>query len=119
MAEFRARIGRIKMKNGGAEVRILPATSPNPDGEDWRGKIIENARYIAEQATNDAPLVGYFILGMFGDGCTSTGFRFDPSFCNIIPRALMPSWIAEIARRDIVTSAEACDVVNRANGYND
>jgi hypothetical protein len=35
-SEFGARIGRIRMKNGGADVRVLDRQPINLDGDDWR-----------------------------------------------------------------------------------
>jgi hypothetical protein len=63
------------------------------------------------------------MLGLFSDGKTSCGFRYDPEQPALIPRALLPSYVAEVIRRDILTAAEAedvaCHVVNRANGFED
>jgi hypothetical protein len=82
-SDFRARIGRIRMKNGGADVRVLNREPINPDGENWRGKIIENAKGVADQATAEAPLVGYLVVGIYSDGCSSIGYRYDPETCPI------------------------------------
>lgn len=109
MSEFRAKIGRIRMKNGGADVRVLDRETPNLGEENWRGSIIANARTVAEQATEKAPLVGYVVIGMYGDGCSSVGYRYDPERCPV-PRALLPSWLAEIVRRDLLMGVEARDV---------
>jgi hypothetical protein len=111
MSEFKARIGCVRMKNGGADVRILNREPINPEGEDWRGKIVANARAVGEQATADAPLVGYVVIGLYADGCSSVGYRHDPDRCPI-PRSLLPSWIAEIIRRDMIVALEARDVFN-------
>jgi hypothetical protein len=110
-SEFGARIGRIRMKNGGADVRVLDRQPINLDGDDWRGTIVRAARQIAALGTDDQQLVGYFIAGVFSDGTTSTGFRYDPVKC-VIPRALFPAWVAEIIRRDLITETEARDVFN-------
>lgn len=48
MSEFRARIGRVRMKNGGADVVVFDRKPVNLDGEDYRGTIVANARRIAE-----------------------------------------------------------------------
>jgi hypothetical protein len=99
------------MKNGGADVRVFNREPINPEGENWRGKLVEHARGIAEAATEDDPLVGFFIIGMFGKGTTATGFRYDPQL-SPIPRAMMPAYIAEIVRRDVLMAGEARDVFN-------
>ena len=110
MSEFRARIGRIRMKSGGAEVRVLHQNSANGD-EDWRGSIVKNARSIGEQATVESPLVGYVLVGLYGDGAASVGFRYDLKNCPV-PRAVFPERVAEIIRRDMLTAPEARDVFN-------
>lgn len=109
--EFRARIGRIRMKSGGADVRVLHRAETNFDGDDWRGRIVAHAKSVAGQATDEAPLVGFLIVGMFQDGGCSTGFRWDNVRCPV-PRALVPAWVAEVARRDIITEPEAQNVFN-------
>lgn len=107
MTEFRARIGRIRMKNGGAVVRVLDRKPINPNGEDWRGRLTLAARKIADQGTEAAPLAGYFVMGVFADGATSTGFRYDPDQLSAIPRTLWPAFAAEIIRRDLIVENEA------------
>lgn len=116
MSVFAARIGRVRMKNGGADVRVLNRVPVNANGEDWRGQIIANARAAAEYATDANPLSGYIVIALFGSGSTSVSYRYDPALCPI-PRSLFPAWVAEIIRRDLITEPEACHVVNRANGY--
>jgi hypothetical protein len=112
MADFAARIGRVRMKNGGADVRVLES-KPGLDGaEDWRGAIVRNARAIAEMATDDAPLSGYVVVGLYGDGCTSVAFRYDLESGGIIPRALLPAYVAEVIRRDLISAEESRDVFN-------
>jgi len=112
VSEFRARIGRIRMKNGGAEVRVL-TSKPGPDGaDDWRGAIVRNARAVAEMGTNDNPLAGYVLVGIFEDGGTSVGWRYNFEARNAIPRMLLPSWLAEIVRRDLISGNEARGVFN-------
>lgn len=111
MTEFRAHIGRIRMKNGGADVRVLNRDPVNPDGENWRGKIIENARVIAAFDEPGSELVGYLMIGIFTDGKTSLGFRHDKERCPI-PLSLMPSWVAELVRRDMIVEREARDTFN-------
>ena len=106
MNEFTARISRVRMKNGGADVRVIDRQPINEDGEDWRGSIVSNARNIAKLATDDAPLVGYLVVGFYADGGSSSGFRIDSDLCPL-PSVLFPAWAAEIVRRDIVTAGEA------------
>lgn len=109
MADFAARIGRIRMKNGGADVRVLQSALGIDGADDWRGAIVRNARGVAEMGTKDAPLVGYILLGMFSDGGVSFGYRYDPEAMPI-PRALLPAWVAEVTRREMVTATEVREV---------
>lgn len=106
MSEFRARIGRVRMKNGGADVRVLNREPINADGEDWRGKIVSNARGVADQATDKAPLVGFVVLGFFADGGYSLGYRYDYENCPV-PRTLIPAWVEDVLRRDMIMKIEA------------
>lgn len=114
-----ARIGKIRMKAGGAEVRLIRQETQDADGsENWRGRILSSARAMADFSEPDRELVGYFVMGMFSDGSVSTGWRYDPAR-SPLPRALMPAYVAEVVRQDMITEPEACDAVNRANGFPD
>lgn len=97
-----ARIGRIRLKNGGAEVRVLDRRLDPGHGENWRGKIINAARIIAEHGTHGSDLVGYVIVGLFDDGAHSIGFRWDPDRVPV-PRRLMPAYIEELVRENLIT----------------
>jgi hypothetical protein len=67
-------------------------------------------------------LVGFCVIGLFSDGAASVGLRWDKKR-SPIPTALMPQYIAEVIRRDLITAPEAeeqaCHVVNRSNGWED
>lgn len=99
MTEFRARIRSVRMKGGGASVRILP-TPEQHDGENWNGKLIENAKHIAGY---EGEMDGYLVLGLFADGTRSMGFRLPRR----IPRELWPAYVAEVLRTDLITEWEA------------
>lgn len=109
VSEFRARIARVRMKSGGADIRVLDRKPVNLGGEDWRGDIMSSARNVAEFATDENPLAGFVVLGIFKDGCSSLGWRYDPGTARI-PRLLLPYWVSEMIRRDILTAGEAKDV---------
>lgn len=111
-----ARIGKIKLKAGGAEVRVLHRDSPNLNGENWQGEVVKSARAVAGFDEPGSELVGFVVLGLYSDGRTSIGWRYDGNR-SPIPRAMLPAYVAEVIRRDIITQTEACDVVNRANGF--
>lgn len=117
-----ARIGKIKLKSGGAEIRVLHRDAQNLEGENWRGDLIRHARTISEHDDDKSALVGFVIVGLFDDGATSVGYRWDKERVPV-PRTLMPAYVAEVIRRDLITECEAeriaCNVVNRANGFRD
>lgn len=108
------RIGRIKMK-GGADLHILN-TPTGPHGENWAGKLITNAKKVAEYEAPGCDLVGYLVFGLFSDGSHSSGFRWDANR-SPIPRRMMPAFIAEIVREELVTEElaqqAAADVFNQ------
>lgn len=91
-----ARIGRIRMKNGGADVRILRQVV-NADGENLRGKMVSNARAIA---ADPADMAGYFVIGLFANGEYSIGFRLRKD--HFIGATLLPSYVAEVLRREVL-----------------
>ena len=106
MTEFRIRPRRVRMKSGGADVRVLHTPMPNEidgESENWAGKMIENAKAIAGFATSGDALDGYVIIGLWESGKRSLSYRMSSKF----PREMMPSYIAEMIRSDMVTAHEA------------
>jgi hypothetical protein len=98
-----AKIGRVRLKNG-AELHVLERKSPNLGGENWCGKIVDHARTIAGYDQDGSRLVGYFIMGLFSDGFHSSAYRYDPAQ-SPIPRRLLPAYVAETIREDMITDA--------------
>lgn len=112
-----ARIGRVRMKSGGAEVRVLHNSRKDGGGqENWCGEVVKSARIVADFSEPGSELIGFVVLGLYSDGNHSLGFRFDPKR-SPIPGVLMPSYVGELIRRDMITRKVACDVVNRSNGW--
>lgn len=109
MSEFRARISRVRLKDG-ADVHVLRNRVADEGGEDWRGAIIRNARRIADTATDQDPLAGYVVLGLFESGSASIGFRYNFESHQAMPRMMIPTWVAEILRRDLIANEEAREV---------
>ena len=72
--------------------------------ENLRGNIIEHARMIAKM---DGELDGFVVIGFFSDGGRSCGYRISER----IPGELLPSYVAEILRRDAITEDEARSVL--------
>lgn len=106
-----ARIGKIVLKASGTEVRVLHRQNPNR-GENWQGAIIEHARMIAEHDAPAKRMVGFLVLGLFSDGTISKGWRYDHSSPGVVPRAMLPAYVAELVRRDLITGPEAEDAAN-------
>lgn len=105
MTEFRARISRVRTK-AGAHLSFLPTplTWGDPaEPENWRGKLVHHAKTIADNDETGSKLDGFAVIGFFSDGSTSIGFRMPER----IPRCLMPAYVAEILRRDVITDHEA------------
>lgn len=89
-----ARIGKVRLKASGTEVRVLHQVLPN-DGENWQGKLIEHARLIAGSGQD---LNGFVVIGFFGDGSYNFGYRMDQD--HVIGPTLLPAYVAEIIRRE-------------------
>lgn len=110
-----ARIGRIRMKAGGAEVRVFKQETPNPAGENYAGLIVKHAREVAGYHGAEAQLVGYFVIGLFSNGRASTAWRLDPDK-SPVPRKLFPAYVTELMRESMITQPaannEAVDVFN-------
>lgn len=99
------RIGKVRMKASGFEFRVIDG--PKDPESDMGATMIRHARDISQWSD----LVGSIVIGVHGDGKTSVGFRWDDEGCPI-PRSLVPSWLAEIARRELITDIEAESVFN-------
>lgn len=100
-----ARIGKVRMKEGGTEVRVLQSQRTDPGDENYLGEVVKSARKIAEFSEPGSELCGFVVLGLYTDGAHSLGYRYDEVRC-AIPAALLPSLVAELIRRDIVTKGQ-------------
>jgi hypothetical protein len=109
-----ARIGKITMKNGGAEIRLIRQERKDEGGaENWQGRIVTCARNIADYSEPGSELCGFVVLGLYSDGANAIGWRYDGKR-SPIPRALLPAYVAEVIRTDLVTQVEAVEVFNRS-----
>lgn len=100
------RISRVRLKAGGADVRVLRGS----DYGEMARKCIDYSRTIVEQKRRD--LVGFIVIGWASDGSYSMGCHLAQDSPCTIPRALLPSWVSEVIRRDIVTRQEVRDVLS-------
>lgn len=111
MTEFRIRLRSVRPKNGGAGVRVLHNEHPNYSedvAENWRGTMIEQARFIAESGEG-VDIDGFLVIALWADGQRSVGFRMPDR----IPRELFPAYIAEMLRTDAITEKEAERTIDR------
>jgi hypothetical protein len=115
MTEFRARIGRVRMKNGGADVHVLARANSDPDR---RGEIVKHARMVAGHSQPDDPLVGHIVIGFFKSGKSSVGCHYDQNTCPV-PRVLLPAWTEELVRRDLVTDPECREIFDQKFEWRD
>lgn len=102
---FAGRIRRVRMKDG-ADIHVLHNPMPNDlDGnpENWRGKLRSHAAVISDQGTEIGPLDGYIVIGLFADGGSSVAFRLPER----LPACLVPGYVSEIMRRDVIVDREA------------
>lgn len=106
------RLRSVRMKDGGATISVLHTARNDGDPdqpENWRGVILSQAKRIADYDEPDSHLDGFIVIGMFSDGTTSIGCRLPER----IPRALIPAYVNEILRRDVITEREAARVFDR------
>lgn len=100
------RISRVRMKNGGADVRVLHSPVSPIDDENWGGKMVEHARNLASQGE----VLGYVVAAVYADGNHSFGSRIDHDRC-AIPRTAWPALMADITRRYLVSAQAAREVI--------
>ncbi len=63
---------------------------------------MRSARKVAEFSEPNAELCGYVVIGLYTDGMHSLGYRMDETRSHI-PSVLLPEYVAELIRRDVVT----------------
>lgn len=106
-----ARIGRVRMKNGGADLHVLhTAKHPDLDEADWRSMLVRHAVSIASDTT---PIAGYFIMAVFEDGTYNSASRVDFER-SPIPLTLWPAYIEEVARTKLVSEKTVHDVLKES-----
>jgi hypothetical protein len=72
--------------------------------------LIQHAHIISNLLEGD--VAAFFIVGIRSDGSHSTGWRLDPDN-PFMGSTLFGTFVAEIARREIITQSEVVDVLNR------
>jgi hypothetical protein len=98
MTEFRARIGKVRMK-AGAQVSVIEGGRKSPEGA-CEGDLMREAREAAEHGEMEA-----FLLVTIHDGSARFSHRIERG-CSF-PRSLMPAYVAELIRRYALTEHDA------------
>lgn len=105
-----ARIGRIRLKDGGAEVRLIASQSEKEWRDNAAAGLAAFARRVVEFVPENGQITGFIGLGWYEDGSTIAHFHWgDNAPCN---RAFLPEFVAECVRRDVITESEARMVFN-------
>jgi hypothetical protein len=92
------RIKRVRLKSGGV---IVPLHADEKDSA--KARMIRHAREIAG-SFKDGEMVGHITLGWTKDGAYNLGY-FNDGSC-LIGKSLLPSWVADILRRDMITTGQ-------------
>jgi hypothetical protein len=92
------------MKNGGAEVRVIEGFR-TPDQED---EMVEATLFRTARELTEGPIAAFMIVAFAPDGRTSFNWRWTEG--SPVARTMMPPYIAELARRYILTRDDAREV---------
>jgi hypothetical protein len=104
MNEFRARIGRIRMKNGGADVRVIEGCALPRDEDEGVAATLHRTTL---ELTQEADLAAFVIVGWTAQGSVSFNWRYTDQ-CPMA-RTLIPPYVAELTRRYVVSREEASE----------
>lgn len=80
----------------------------NDKPENWNGKIVENAKEIANDADE---IVGYAIVAVYHTGQYNCATRVDFDRCPI-PLTLWPAYVEEVVRKELLTPAAVRGVLD-------
>ena len=110
-----ARIRSITFKDGRAPIRVLstrmrPGLNDRP--ENWNGKIVENAKGIADDHDE---IVGYAIVAVYATGAYNCATRVDFDRCRV-PLTLWPAYVEEVVRKELVTPTAVRNVLDEERG---
>lgn len=96
---FAARIGRVRMKAGGADVHIIDGWS-SPDEETVGATLVRSARDYADVGVHSFMLIGF-------DNSGDVLFQHRTDGKLPLPRTLLPAYVAEMIRRYVLTDTQA------------
>lgn len=98
------RIGRVRLKAGGAELKLFRQT-PAMIGH---VELTHSARVMVDQHFPEEP-ISFVLLAWSDSGQFSVGWHHREE--SAIPRTLMPSYMAEVLRRRMITEFEVRDLL--------
>jgi hypothetical protein len=101
---FRCRIRRVRMKGGGADVTVIRTPAIGVPNQ----KMIDHARGIAEEF--EADMSGFFVIGWDAGGRYCARAAVEEG--GPVPLSLFPSWLEEVARRELVTTRTIRDILS-------
>lgn len=87
------------MKEGGADIRVIEGTPFQGDMIDMRGDMLHAAREITEAFDRDE-MAAFVMIALRHDGNDTGAYRMADD-CHI-PRMLMPSFISELVRANMI-----------------
>lgn len=91
------------------EIGNIRAVDATGDPDSLAGKIARSARFMAENATDEAPLIGFVTVAIYGDGAHSIGFQCPDAethpFCG---PTLFTAYVKEVVERKL-TGEQAAD----------
>lgn len=106
------RLRRIRFKDGRAPVTVLHTPKDfgiGEDAENLNGAALKSAKTLVSFSEPDSPLDGYILIGFFADGQRSIGYRLPKR----LPREIVPAYVSEIIRSDIITDRNAEEVFDQ------
>ena len=103
MSDFAARVGRVRMKNGGAYLTVIEGWQ-SPDEETCEAALYDVTREVADRRD----LSAFFLTTMHTDG-EVTFSHFIDGDCGI-PRTLLPAYVGELVRRNVLTRSDSRQV---------
>lgn len=90
------------------QIGNLQAVEAAGDPDSLAGKIARSARILAENATDEAPLIGFVTVAVYGDGAYSVGYQCPtPETHPFCGPALFTAYAKEVIERELTGQAAA------------
>lgn len=105
-SEAHCRVARVRMKGGGADLTVIR----RGDVSDLAQKLMRHARQMGRETS---PLSGFLLLTWDHEGAYQLSADGHAADDNPIPLSLLPGWVAEIIRRELVTERQIQIVLER------